>query len=391
MDYDFDTPIDRRGGDSTKWRAWADRDVLPMWVADMDFASPPEVLAALHDRIRHGVFGYADVVESLEEAAVQWCGRRYDWEIRRQWLVWLPGVVPALNVAANAFAAPGQEILCCTPVYRPFRTAAANQGRRPVAVPLRRDAGERWMMDAAALAEAASADTRALALCHPHNPVGRAFARPELEEIVSLCRRRGLVLVSDEIHCDLVLDDVAHLPAAALSAEAAARTVTLMAPSKTFNLSGLGCAFAVIPDAGLRAAFTRAARGILAAPNVAGMVACEAALRHAEPWRCALLDYLRTNRDLLEDFVARELPGVTMTHVEATYLAWLDISALGWTDAAGHLERHGLGISDGAIFGAAPQTFVRINFGCPRATLEEACRRLRRAVRAETGCDTVQG
>ena len=381
MSFDFDTPLDRLHSDSQKWQKYAGRDILPLWVADMDFAAPPAVLAALQDRVRHGVLGYAKPLPSLVEATVAYCARRYGWAVDPSWLVWLPGLVTGLNVAAAAFGQDGDEVLCCTPVYPPFMSAPANQRRRTVAAPMARRAG-RWEIDFAALEQAVTPRTKQFFLCSPHNPVGRAFTRAELADLSAFCLRHRLVLVSDEIHCDLILDDTAHLPAATLSPEIAARTVTLMAPSKTYNIPGLGCSFAIISDPVLRAAFVRAAAGIVPDINVLGLVAGEASFRHGEPWRQELLAYLRGNRDSLEAFVARELPGVTMTHVEATYLAWLDLSALRLPQAAAYFERHGLGFSDGAAFGAAPDTFVRLNFGCTRATLAEACARLQRAVAA---------
>lgn len=383
MLHDFDTPIDRAASDSQKWGKYAGRDILPLWVADMDFAAPPAVVAALQARVAHGVFGYAKPRAPLLEATVAHCARRYGWRIEPEWIVWLPGLVPGLNLAAAAFAEPGEEALCLTPVYPPFMSAPANQGRRTVRVPLVRGAG-RWEIDFAALARAVTPRTRMLLFCSPHNPVGRAFGRAELEAVGAFCLRHELVLVSDEIHCDLILDDRPHVPAAALSPELAARTVTLMAPSKTYNIPGFGASFAVVSDAGLRRAFERAAAGIMPDINVLGLVAAEAALREGEPWRQELLAYLRGQRDRLEACVAREVPGVTMTPVEATYLAWLDVSALGLADPVRHFEAHGLGLADGAIYGAAPGSHVRLNFGCTRATLDEALARLRRGVAAAT-------
>ena len=381
MPFDFDAPIDRLHSDSQKWLKYAGRDILPLWVADMDFAAPPAVLDALQERVRHGVLGYAKPLPSLNQATVEYCARRYRWKIDPSWLVWLPGLVTGLNVAAAAFGQDGDEVLCCTPVYPPFISAPNNQRRRTVTAPMARRAG-RWELDFAAMERAITPRTRQFFLCSPHNPVGRAFSRGELADITAFCLRHNLVLVSDEIHCDLILDDIAHVPAATISPEIAARSVTLLAPSKTYNIPGLGCSLAVIPDPQLRTAFVRAAAGIVPDVNVLGLVAGEAAFRSGEAWRQELLAYLRGNRDYLEAFVARELRGVTMTHIEATYLAWLDVSALRLTNAAAHFEQHGLGFSDGTPFGAAPNTFVRMNLGCTRATVIEACARLQRAVAA---------
>lgn len=382
MSFNFDLPIDRTHSDSQKWRKYAGQDILPLWVADMDFAAPPAVLEALQARLAHGVLGYAKPLPSLVEAAADHCARRYGWKIDPAWIVWLPGLVTGLNVAAASTGADGDEILCATPVYPPFMSAPANQRRRTVTVPMiKRDA--RWTLDLAALEKAVTPRTRAFFLCSPHNPVGRAFSRAELAQLADFCLRHDLLLVSDEIHCDLILDDIAHVPVASLSPEIAARSITLMAPSKTYNIPGLGCSFAIVPDASLRATFGKAAAGIVPDINVLGLVAGEAAFRHGEPWRRELLTYLRGNRDLIEATVARgQLPGVTMTHIEATYLAWLDISALRLPNAHAFFEQHGLGFSDGAPFGAPANTHVRLNFGCTRATLVEALARLQRAVAA---------
>ena len=380
MHFDFDTPIDRANSDSQKWRKYAGRDILPLWVADMDFAAPPAVLEALQQRVAHGVMGYAKPLPSLNEAVVDYCARRYAWKIDPSWIVWLPGLVVGLNVAAAAIGETGDEILTATPVYPPFMSAPVNQHRRSVRVPMvLRNA--RWELDWESLERAITSRTRALFFCSPHNPVGRAFTRDELEQVAAFCTRHNLVLISDEIHCDLVLDDVTHVPLASLNDDIAARTITLMAPSKTYNIAGLGCSFAVIADAKLRHAFTRATQGVVPDVNVLALVACEAALRHGEPWRQALLAYLRGNRDLIEGALARgEIPGVHATRVEATYLAWLNIEALQLTHAASFFESHGLGFSDGTPFGAAPDTYVRFNFGCRRELVEEALARLRRAV-----------
>ncbi|HKB58024.1 MAG TPA: aminotransferase class I/II-fold pyridoxal phosphate-dependent enzyme, partial [Lacunisphaera sp.] len=224
--------------------------------------------------------------------------------------------------------------------------------------------------------------TRLFFLCHPHNPVGRVFTRPELEQVAAFCERHNLLLVSDDIHCDLILDDLPHIPVATLSPATAARTITLMAPSKTYNIPGLACSWAIIADPKLRASFTRAMTGIVPEMNVLGLAACEAALRDSEPWRQALLAYLRGNRDLLATFITQHLPGVKLTPCEATYLAWLDVSARALPDSGEFFEQHGVGLSDGVQFGAPAGRFVRLNFGCPRATLTEALSRMKRALAA---------
>jgi cystathionine beta-lyase len=384
MTYDFDTPVDRRGTDSQKWQKYAGRDILPLWVADMDFRSPPEVIAALHDRVEHGVFGYARPTPSTVDAMVGAMHTRYGWNIEPSWLVWLPGLVVGLNVTARAFARPGERVLCHTPVYPPFMTAPVNQDRVVTTVPLALDSAQRrWEIDWDATERAVTPETRIFLLCNPHNPIARVFRLAELERLADFCLRHDLLLCSDEIHCDLVLDDLPHIPTGTLGAEIARRTITLMAPSKTYNLPGFGTSLAIIPDPALRRQFVQATEGIVAEVNCLGYTACEAAYRHGEPWRRALLDYLRGNRDFLLDYVARELPGIRVeAPIEATYLAWLNVAALGLADPVGQFERHGAGLSDGRYFGAAPGTYLRFNFGCTRATLAEALARMKRAVAA---------
>lgn len=382
MTFDFDTVIDRSGSDSRKWRKYAGRDILPLWIADMDFAAPPAIVAALHRRVDHGVFGYGVAPSSLVQSVVDHCAARYNWRIDPAWIVWLPGLVTGLNVAAGAVGAKGDAVITATPVYPPFMSAPLNMGRELIAVPLAARTDGRHEFDWAAMERAVTPRTKVFFLCSPHNPVGRVFSRPELEQIVAFCDRHNLVLVSDDIHCDLILDDLPHIPAASLSPAAASRTITLLAPSKTYNMPGLTCSLAVIPEATLRQQFVRAMTGIVPEMNVLGYAAGEAAYRDCEPWRQALLAYLRGNRDHVADFLRENLPAIRMTPCEATCLAWLDVSTLKLPDPIAHFEAHGVGLSDGVFFGALRGSHVRLNFGCPRATLTEALQRMKRALAA---------
>ena len=384
MNFDFTNPPARRDTDSQKWQKYAGRDVLPLWVADMDFQSAPAIVSALQERVAHGIYGYARPVKSTVDAFVHALEQRYGWRIDPAWLIWLPGLVVGLNVTAQAFAAAGEEVLTLTPVYPPFMSSPKNSGRISTKVPLRLDpAARRWEIDWEALERAVTPKTKLFFLCNPHNPVARVWRRDELVRLGEFCVRHDLVLCSDEIHCDLILDDLPHIPTAVLGDEIARRTVTLMAPSKTYNVPGLGTSIAIIPDAALRAKFVRATAGIVAEVNALGYVACEAAYRDSEPWRQELLQVLRANRELLLDFVARELPAITVeAPIEATYLAWLNVSALKLADPIAHFEQHGVGLSDGMFFGAPRGSHVRLNFGCTRATLTEALQRLKRAVAA---------
>lgn len=382
MSFDFDQGVDRRGSDSMKWQRYGDKDVLPLWVADMDFAAPPAVLDALHRRIDHGVFGYAVPWPSLINSVTDHLERHYDWQVDPSWIVWIPGVVAAFNAACRAVGIEGDKVFTATPVYPPFLAAPRHSGRELETLPLVLNE-DRWEWDFdqvdAALARSRS---RLWLLCHPHNPVGRVWDDTELAAIGRLAEKHDLVICSDEIHCGLVLDPTKkHRPLATLSPEVAKRTITLMAPSKTFNIPGLYSAFAIIPDAGLRRRFHQVVAGIMPHINTLGLVATEVAYRDCDDWQAALIDYLRGN----EAFVRRSInaiPGLRTTTVEATYLAWIDcgewLAARNLTDPHKAFEAAGVGLSNGRDFalGSAGAPFVRLNFGCPRSTLEEALRRM---------------
>lgn len=377
--FDFDRLVDRRGTGSLKWDRYAGRDVLPLWVADMDFAAPPAVVQALQERAAHGVFGYSHAPAELLEAVRDWLLQRYGWRIAAEELVWLPGLVVGLNVACRAVGGEGAEVLTLTPIYPPFLSAPELSGRGLVTVPMVREA-ERWGIDFEALERALTPASRLLLWCSPHNPTGRVWSREELERLADVCLRHDLVLCSDEIHADLVLEPgCRHLPTATLDAAVARRTITLMAPSKTFNLPGLNCAFAVIPDPALRARFRRAMAGIVPHVNLFGYAAALAAYRDSADWLAALLDYLRGNRDLVDAAVAT-MPGLRTAPVEATYLTWIDARDTGWENPAQVFEAGGVGLSDGREFGAPG--FVRLNFGCPRKVLQDALERMARRLRA---------
>ncbi|MBK8335458.1 MAG: putative C-S lyase [Sterolibacteriaceae bacterium] len=379
MIFDFDHPPDRRGSDSVKWGKYAGRDVLPMWVADMDFAAPPCVIEALRERVDHGVFGYGSPPMSLAGAVVEALQRDHGWSIDPDWLVWLPGLVSALNIVCRAVGDAGDEVLTATPVYPPFLSAPCYSGRRVTTVDLRRT-DSRWTWDAGRLERAVTPRSRLLMLCNPHNPVGRVFSREELTSIAQTAERHDLVICSDEIHCGLVLDkQVQHLPIAMLDNATAERTITLMAPSKTWNIPGLGCAFAVVANPKLRRQMLDAMHGIVPHANVLGLAATEAAYRHGDPWRRELLEYLRGNAECVERAIAA-IPGLSTWPVEATCLAWIDARPLALRDPVRFFEDAGVGLSNGADFGAPG--YVRLNFGCARSVLELALRRIHDGVMA---------
>jgi len=377
--FDFDTPIDRSHTASLKWDKYRNRDIIPLWVADMDFRSPPQVIEALHRRVAHGIFGYTLPPAELTETVVAMLAATYGWRVEPEWLTWLPGLVTGLNVACRAVGETGDAVLTTTPVYPPFLSAPGQSNRDLITVALA-EKNNHWSLDLARLAAAITSRTRLLLLCNPHNPVGRVYDRQELVAIAALCQRHDLAICSDEIHNGLILDSgLEHTPVATLAPEIESRTITLLAPSKTFNLPGLGCSLAVISDRGLRHRFRQAMAGIVPHVNTLGYTAALAAYRDGGPWHRALLDYLRGNCQLIVDAVAT-MPGITMAPVEATYLAWLDCRATGLADPATWFEAAGVGLSDGREFGAPG--FVRLNFGCPRATLELALSRMTQALAA---------
>lgn len=374
---DFDTPIDRAGTDSFKWRRYQDRDVIPLWVADMDFSVPQAVLDALERRVRHPIFGYTLPPDRLTDAVRSWLMDRYGWKVAPEWLVWLPGVVSGLHLACRSVGAPGDDVLCPTPVYPQFFKVPAAAGRRLVSVALTRQ-GERWGYDLDRLTHALTPRTRLFLFCHPHNPTGTAFTRQELEALAAICRQQDIVICSDEIHCDILLGQTpAHIPMAAIDPDVADRTITLMAPSKTFNIPGLGFSLAVIPNPDLRRRFAACGQGILPDINILGYVAAMAAYDYGWPWLSALRRYLTDNRDRVVQAVSG-MGGVSMTLPEATYLAWIDVRELGLTDPVGFFEAAGVGLSDGGDFGMAG--FLRLNFGCPGTTLQRALGRMAHAL-----------
>ncbi len=380
MTFDFDSPPDRRGTGSIKY----DRrpDLEPFWIADMDFVVAPEILEALRRRVDHGIFGYAQPHPALVEALLAYLHHGLGVHADAAWLVHLNGLVPALSLAGRAFARPGDSILTCTPVYPPFLGVHQDGGLALLTVPHVRDEAGRWTFDWEALERTVRPDTRVFLLCHPQNPLGRVFTPAEVGRLADFCRRHNLVLVSDEIHCGLVLDEGAEpfVSALRLPGQFHDRLVVLLSPSKTWNIPGLGYAFAVIPDEGLRRRFTAARGHTLPEINALACHAAEAAYRHGEPWRLAVLDYLRANRAALAAFLAEHTPALRYQPGAATYLAWIDATALGHDHPSRHFEHHaGLFLSEGAAFGQS--SHFRLNFGCPRSRLLAALERLADACR----------
>jgi len=372
--YDFHTCPDRAGTGSLKWKRFEESGVLPMWVADMDFLSAPEIREALARRVEHGVFGYTVPFAEVETEALSYLRRVHGITAEGESLVWLPGLVQGLNLVCRAAGGPGDAVMVNTPVYPPFLSAPLFSDRQRISVPLVEEAG-RWTFDRAAMEAAVTPSTRLFILCNPHNPVGRVFSREELEWLLDFCERHDLWVCADEIHCDLILDDIPHVPFLSLGERAAARTIAFYSASKTYNLPGLACACAVIPNPGLRAAFQKVCRGIITEVNCFGYTGTLAAYRHGEAWRQELIEVLRANRDRLVQVLGERHPRVRIPRIEATYLAWLDLRAYHLPKPAAWMEQHGLSLSNGIDFGA-DTGHLRLNFGCAPERLEQGLERL---------------
>jgi cystathionine beta-lyase len=378
MHFDFDTIIPRRGTGCIKF----DRKphLAPYWVADMDFISAPCILEALHHRVDHGVFGYAQPHQGLEDAVLGYLHRRHHADVPADHIVHLGGIVPALSLAARAFCKPGESVMTCTPVYPPFLGVHHDAHAKLVTIDHIHD-GTNWTFDWDAMENAVQPETKVFLLCNPQNPLGRVFTVAEIERIADFCERHDLVLISDEIHCDLILDEslTPFASALRLPEKFHSRLITLLSPSKTWNIAGLGYAYAVISDDSLRRRFTAARGHTLAEINALGYCAAEAAYQHGEPWRQALLAYLRENRDTLVRYIADHFPQLSVRSNNATYLAWIDASGMGVANPAHHFEQHaGLFLSDGAFFGW-PQ-HIRFNFACPRSYLLQGLEKLARSL-----------
>ena len=370
MKFDFDAPSDRAGTWSTRWERYAGRDVIPLWVADSDFRAPPAVLQALARRVEHGVLGYTTPPKALTEAIVERLERLYGWRVDPGWVVFIPGVVPGLHLAARTLVPPDGHALVPRPVYQHLKRACEVAKRAFTEVPLVLERG-RWVLDLDALRR--NADL--FFFCNPQNPGGTVFRRDELEKIAAATG--GAIIVSDEIHCDLVLEPgLRHVPIASLSPEVSRRTVTLMSPNKAFNFPSAGCAWAIIEDPHLRKVFSEELTAhVLPSCSVFGYESSLAALREGDAWLAAQIEYLRGNRDLVESQI-----GLPVAHVEATYLAWIDCSQLKTPDAHALFLERGVALTPGAQFGEP--RFVRLNFGTQRARLREALTRMRRAIGA---------
>lgn len=383
MSCNFDQIIDRCGTDSVKW-CYYPQDALPLWVADMDFRSPDAVIRALHERVEHGVFGYGVELPELREVVMERLERLYGWNVKAEELVFLPGVVPGFNLACQALSSPGDGVLVQTPAYPPILSAPANAGCSRDEMRLMPDSDGRHLIDFDLFEETITRRTRVFILCNPHNPVGRVFTQRELERMAEICLRHKVVICSDEIHCDFVYRGHHHIPIGSLSAEVADQTITLLAPSKTFNIAGLHFAVAVVPNGELREKLCAARRGVVGEPDILSCTAALAAYRYGQDWLDQLMGYLQSNRDFTFDFVQERLPGISMSLPEGTYLAWLDCRDAGIPGNLHEffLQKAKVAVNDGPDYGNGGEGFVRLNFGCPRSTLADALQKMERALNA---------
>ncbi len=389
MKYNFDQVIDRRASDSVKWNAYAP-DVIPMWIADMDFPSPEPVIRALVARAQHGVFGYPDSIyddtshqlSEFRQMIMERLARHYQWQITPEEIVFAPSVVVGFHLACLALAHSHEAVLVQTPVYPPILAAAHETGIQGQKMMLTRNTDGSYSVDWDAFEASITPETRLFILCNPHNPVGKVFQPEELAHLAEICLRHNVTIVADEVHCDLVYPESRHTPIATLDNEVAQNTITLMSPSKTYNLAGLQVSFAIIPNRELRKRYMFAGRSLIPWVNIFGLLAGQVAYQEGEEWLQEVLLYLKANRDYLLDFARQHLPGVHLGYPQGTYLAWLDCrqANLPIKPYQFFLEKAGVALNDGEKFGRGGEGFVRLNFACPRPLLQQGLERMSEAL-----------
>ena len=389
MKYNFDEVIDRKNTDSMKWSAsyleqhFGSADCVPLWVADMDFRTAQPVIDAVTERAGHGIYGYALAGDEFYEAVIKWQKRRNGWEVKKEWIVFSPGVVPALWHIVRTFCSPGEKVILQSPVYYPFYKVIEDNGCQVINNRLINNGGRYEMNFEELERQAEDSSVKMMILCSPHNPVGRVWTKEELRRVSEICFANDVLLVSDEIHSDLVFRPNVHTPAASLSEELMMNTITCMAPSKTFNLAGVQVSDVIVPDRRLRRKLAGSLKSAGVMPNVFGLAAQTAAYNEGEEWLEQLLEYLAGNLDFMENFITSELPEVKFRRPEGTYLAWLDFSGYGFTteELQNRMKnKAGVALDDGYIFGDGGEPCQRINFACPRSVLIKAMERLRKGV-----------
>lgn len=389
MKYNFDTSIDRLGTSSVKWdyldRVFKNKEVIPMWVADMDFEAPLPVIDAVVKRAQHGVYGYTEKPDSFYSSAVGWMKKRHGWDISSEWITACPGVVPAMNLCILSLTEPGDKVLLQGPVYPPFYSAIENNSRVIINNPLKLT-GERYEMDFEDLESKLQSGVKVMLLCSPHNPVGRVWSKEELERVGNLCIKYDVIIISDEIHSDLIYSNSTHTPTASISARLAERTITCIAPSKTFNIAGLATSMVIIPNKLLREKFKNYLKQLgIEMSNLFGITALEAAYKEGEEWLDQAIAYLEGNLDFLMDYIGSKIPRIKASRPEGTYLVWLDCRELGMNQkdlVDFFINKAHVGLNDGSAFGSEGKGFMRMNIACTRSLLQEGLKRIEKAVNA---------
>jgi len=371
----FDEYIDRRDSKSDKWDKYKGTDIIPMWVADMDFKAPTAVIEAMEERVKHGVFGYTPLDDETLEAFIDFVKRHYNWEIKKEWILYSYGVVISMNFTCKAIGS--KDVIITTPIYPHFYKAPKNAGSRTIEVPLV-EKNNRWCVDFEKFEDSITKECKLFMLCNPHNPGGTVFTKEELERFADIAKRHDLIVCSDEIHADLILNpDVKHIPIASLNEDIAQRSITLLAPSKTFNIAGLKSSFVIIPNDSLRRAYKKEMTGLVDDPNILATVATKVAYKECDDWLSSLREYLRENLKIVQEFVAKN-PKLKLLNQDATFLAWIDVSALGLQNPYEYFLTYGVGLSDGEPFGN--KSFIRLNFGTDKNTLKKALDRMQKAI-----------
>jgi cystathionine beta-lyase len=385
--WNFDEPVRRDGTDCIKYDRREDtfgiRDVIPMWVADMDFKTPDFIVKSLHDRLDHEIYGYSFRPPEYYLSIINWLSRRHNWKVEKEWITFSPGIVPALNFCTLAFTEPGDSIIVQPPVYFPFFSAAESHGRKLIYNKLIESDG-RWIMDYDSLISSVDGKTKMIIISNPHNPIGRVWTPEELTRLAEICLRNNILILSDEIHCDLVLPGFSFTPFAKLSEKIAENTVTLIAPSKTFNLAGLSTSSVIISNPVLRRTFNKIVESLhVGNGNIFGTIASVAAYSHGHQWLDALLDYIDHNVDFVEDYCRKMIPEIITVQPEATYMIWLDCRKFGMTGKELHrffVTKAGIGMNEGSTFGPGGEGFMRMNVATTHQTVIKAMEQMEKAV-----------
>lgn len=385
--WNFDEPIQREGTNCIKYdlreEIFGRKEIIPMWVADMDFKTPGFITFALQKRLDHEIFGYSYRPPEYYSSIISWFERRHNWKIEKEWMVFTPGIVPALNFCTLAFTKPGDKIIVQPPVYFPFFSAVESHGRTLVYNQLKQEK-DGWVMDFESLAASIDPKTRMIIISNPHNPVGRVWSPEELNKLAEICLKNNILILSDEIHCDLVLPGFRHTPFAALSEKIAENTITCIAPSKTFNLAGLATSSVIISNAVLKKSFTRFLENLhIGSGNIFGTAASVAAYTHGHEWLDALLEYIDRNIEFVEDYCLKMIPEIIPVSPEATYMIWLDCRKLGMQGKELHnffVHKAGIGMNEGSTFGPGGEGFMRMNLGTTHQTVIQAMEQIEKAV-----------